>query len=181
MGLDPTFKYLVSVGRLSSEKNFIKLIDLFLSANMNGYKLIIVGDGPLEKELKGIANEDILIVGFKSNFEEYIFASDYYISTSLTEGMPLSVLVAMETSTPLILSNIPAHEEIFNNALKEGLTIGSLIDITNYSVNLNKVINSIDFNLCKENVKSIYKNNYSPFKMASLYNGLYEITFKKNI
>jgi glycosyltransferase involved in cell wall biosynthesis len=179
LGLDSTFKYLVSVGRLSSEKNFIKLIDLFMVANMNGYKLIIVGDGPLEKELKGIANEDILIVGFKSNFEEYIFASDYYISTSLTEGMPLSVLVAMEASTPLILSNIPAHEEIFNTALKEGLTIGSLINITNYSVNLNQVINSIDFNLCKENVKSVYRNNYSPLKMAYLYNCIYEITFKK--
>jgi glycosyltransferase involved in cell wall biosynthesis len=176
LGLDSTFKYLVSVGRLSSEKNFIKLIDLFISANMKGYKLIIVGDGPLEKELKGIANEDILLVGFKSNFEEYIFASDYYISTSLTEGMPLSVLVAMETGTPLILSNIPAHEEIFSNALKEGLTIGSLIDLTNYSVNLNIVMNSIDFNLCKENVKSIFKTNYSPLKMASLYNGLYQIT-----
>jgi glycosyltransferase involved in cell wall biosynthesis len=179
LGLDPTFNYLVSVGRLSPEKNFITLIDLFLKSNLHGYKLIIVGDGPLEKDLNDIANEDILVLGFKSNFEEYIFASDYYISSSLTEGMPLSVLVAMETGIPLILSNIPAHAEIFSSANEDGLTIGSLIDISDDSVNLNNVLNSIDINLCKENVKLVYHNNYSPLKMASLYNSLYTITLNK--
>jgi glycosyltransferase involved in cell wall biosynthesis len=179
LGLDPTFKYLVSVGRLSSEKNYIKLIDLFLSANLNGFKLIIVGDGPLEKDLKSISNEDILILGFKSNFEEYIYASDYYISTSLTEGMPLSVIVAMEAGKPLILSDIPAHKEIFSTALQMGLTIGSLIDNRNYFLNLNTTVKSIDFNLSKENVKLAYNKNYSPTIMASHYNELYEITFKK--
>lgn len=179
LGLDPTFKYLVSVGRLSAEKNYNKLIDLFIAANLDGFKLIIVGDGPLQKDLSGISNEDILILGFKSNFEEYIYASDYYISTSLTEGMPLSVIVAMEAGKPLILSNIPAHKEIFSTAMQMGLTIGSLIDIGNDFLNLNNIIKSIDFNLCKENVKLAYNKNYSPSIMASLYNDLYEITLNK--
>jgi glycosyltransferase involved in cell wall biosynthesis len=179
LGLDPSSNYLISVGRLSPEKNYSSLIRYFIKSNLKNFKLIIVGDGPLEKELKNIANNDVLLLGFKSNFEEYIYASDYYVSTSLTEGMPLSVIVAMEMGIPLFLSNIPAHAEIFNTSNVEGKEIGRLMNIKNDIIDFNEIINAIDKNTCIQNVKSVYINNYSPKKMASFYNDLYAITLKK--
>lgn len=179
LGLDPSFRYIISVGRLSPEKNFFYLIDIFLKAKLSNFKLIIVGDGPLEKKLKDFADDNILILGFKSNFEEYIFASDFYISTSLTEGMPLSVLVAMELGRPLLLSNIHAHKEIFDSANDYNLSIGCLIDLTNNFIELGSLINSLDYELCKNNVKFVYNNCYNTINMASLYNKFYTYTLNK--
>ena len=42
----------------------------------------------------------------------YLGASDYFISASLAEGLPNTVLEAMACGLPCVLSNIPPHEEI---------------------------------------------------------------------
>ena len=44
--------------------------------------------------------------------QEYLGASNYFISASLAEGLPNSVLEAMACGLPCILSNIPPHVEI---------------------------------------------------------------------
>ncbi len=179
LGFDCNYKYIISVGRLSPEKNFKYLINNFLNSNHEGYKLVIIGDGDLETELKSISkSDDILILGFKSNFEEYIYASDYYISTSLTEGMPLSVLIAMEAGLPLLLSNIPAHIEIFDNAKNEMKNIGQLFDIKNHKLDLIELIVKLDVEKISEDVKFVYLNNFTPKNMAQNYNDLYTNSIK---
>jgi glycosyltransferase involved in cell wall biosynthesis len=179
LGFDCNYKYFISVGRLSPEKNFKYLINNFLNSNHEGYKLVIVGDGDLEKELKSISkSDDILILGFKSNFEEYIYASDYYISTSLTEGMPLSVLIGMEAGLPILLSNIPAHKEIFDIALNEEKNIGKLFDINLNKINLINFIDKLDVEKISKDVKSVYLNNFTPINMAKSYNNLYTNSIK---
>lgn len=179
LGFDPNCKYIISVGRLSPEKNFKFLINTFLNTKKQGYKLVIVGDGDLENELKAISkNEDILILGFKSNFEEYIYASDYYISTSLTEGMPLSVLIAMEAGLPLILSNIPAHIEIFDTAKNQGKNIGQLFELNNDKLNLTKILQNLDTDKIAIDAKSVYSNNFTSTIMAKNYNILYTNAIK---
>ena len=180
LGFDCNHKYIISVGRLSPEKNFKYLISNFLNINHDGYKLVIVGDGDLESELKSISNnDDVLILGFKSNFEEYIHASDYYISTSLTEGMPLSVLIAMEAGLPLLLSNIPAHIEIFDIAQNGTKYIGQLFDIKNQKLDIIDIIVNLDFEKISADVKFIYQNNFTAINMSKNYNHLYTNS-KKN-
>jgi glycosyltransferase involved in cell wall biosynthesis len=179
IGFDCNHKYIISVGRLSPEKNFKYLISNFLNTNHEGYKLVIIGNGDLEKELKSISNnDDVLILGFKSNFEEYIYASDYYISTSLTEGMPLSVLIAMEAGLPLLLSNIPAHIEIFNIAKNRNKYIGQLFDIKNQKLNIIELIVNLNVEKISTDVKFVYLNNFTPIYMAKNYNDLYTNSIK---
>ena len=43
---------------------------------------------------------------------EYLYASDYFLSASLAEGLPNSVLEAMSVGLPCVLSDIPPHREI---------------------------------------------------------------------
>ena len=179
LGFDSNYKYIVSVGRLSPEKNFSFLIKNFSTSKHDGYKLVIVGDGDLENELKSMSNDDdVLILGFKSNFEEYIYSSDYYVSTSLTEGMPLSVLIAMEAGLPLLLSNIPAHAEIMDTARNEKKNIGKLFELNNNKLDLIDLLTKLDLDNINDDVRYVYVNNFTSTIMAKNYNILYTNSIK---
>jgi len=54
-------------------------------------------------------------VGYQSNVPAYYAGFDVFISASLSEGMPNSVLEAMSSMLPVILSDIPAHLELIGN------------------------------------------------------------------
>ena len=44
---------------------------------------------------------------------EYLKACDAYVSTSKSEGLPNSVMEAMATGLPVVLSDIEQHKEFF--------------------------------------------------------------------
>src|SRR5690606_8823776 len=90
------------------------------------FKLIILGTGPLFSEIKKEESNSIIIPGFKSNIYDYLYISDYYISSSITEGLPMSVLEALSMHKPVLLSNIDSHYEIL-----EGATIGTTFKLDN--------------------------------------------------
>lgn len=85
---------------------------------------VICGNGPLEdkikEQLKNCTN--VKLTGNVKNIDEYLRAADYYISTSLSEGLPLSVLEGMASGLPVILSNIPQHKILFEQGYEIGLT-----------------------------------------------------------
>ena len=57
-------------------------------------------------------NTNILFRGKVSNVNEYLHASDVYLATSKSEGLPNGVLEAMACGLPVLLSDIPQHMEV---------------------------------------------------------------------
>lgn len=173
LNLDTNFKYFISLGRFSKEKNFIFLVKEFLKLELKSYKLIILGEGILYNEIATLANESIILPGFKANVSDYLFASDFYVSSSLTEGMPLSVLEAMSAGLPLVLSNIGPHKEIFDHA--EDMDIGFVYDSGIESDLRNKIesIIDVDYSTLSENVISVYENYFNANKMSCEYQNIY--------
>jgi glycosyltransferase involved in cell wall biosynthesis len=173
LNLDTNFQYFISVGRFSKEKNFLFLVEEFLKLDLKCFKLIILGEGILYEEIANIVNESIILPGFKNNVNDYLFASDFYVSTSLTEGMPLSVLEAMSVGLPLILSNIGPHEEIFSNS--ENKDIGFVYNSSNNIDFKNKIesIIKLDYSTLSKNVISAYENYFNANKMSSGYQNIY--------
>jgi glycosyltransferase involved in cell wall biosynthesis len=55
---------------------------------------------------------DIRLLGERSDIGDLLAASDFFVSTSLWEGMPGAVIEAMALETPLVLSNIPSSQEV---------------------------------------------------------------------
>jgi len=105
----------ISVGSLVKLKDVettINAFKLFNNVNENSM-LLMIGDGP-EKLHLDVGNENILFLGNVENVHEYLKASDVYVSSSLSEGLPNSVMEAMATGLPCVLSNIPAHLELAN-------------------------------------------------------------------
>ncbi|MFT5251049.1 MAG: glycosyltransferase involved in cell wall biosynthesis [Flavobacteriales bacterium] len=173
LNLNPNFKYFISVGRFSKEKNFSFLIERFMQMNLKDYKLIVLGEGPLYKQMVSVIDESIILPGFRDNVSDYLFAADYYISSSLTEGMPLSVLEAMSAGLPLLLSDILPHKEILKKASTRDVGFTYSCDIDNDFNDKIKKILDMNYSSLQENVVSVYNDNFSDVKMSNAYQELY--------
>src|SRR5699024_11368789 len=104
-------KILVAVGRLVEQKDFKTSIKAFnrVSKEVN-VRLVILGKGPKEKELKQLAEDmgiqhKIEFLGFKQNPYKYMRLADVFILSSKWEGFGHVIVEAMSTGTPVISTN----------------------------------------------------------------------------
>lgn len=103
----------ISVGSLIPRKNMQLVIEAFgRYLNQKKGSLVVLGDGPQLTDLSSLGFEHVHLLGNVDNVSDYLSASDYFISASLSEGLPNTVLEALATELPVILSAIPSHEEI---------------------------------------------------------------------
>lgn len=110
--------YYCFIGRLSHEKGIKTLIT---AANELPYKLIIIGGGPLETELKKIAHPNIEFVGFKqwNDIKNIIGKAKFsVIPSEWYENNPLSVIEAQCLGTPVLGARIGGIPEL----IEEGVT-----------------------------------------------------------
>ena len=157
-------------GALSQLKNPGIIIKAFESKKNENHFLIFIGNGELFDSLSGSKHmSNIQFIGSVDNVNEYLQASDYYISASFTEGMPNSVLEAISTGLPVILSKISSHVEII------GDNYPYLFD-PNSSQDLNKKIKLIQLeeNKLFNQTRSLkIKNEFSAQLMSGKYQQLY--------
>ncbi len=115
----------VSVGGFIERKNNIQIINEFLDdiPALSNAILIILGDGPEYLRFKKLTKkcDNILLPGNVKNVRDYLQLSDFYISASFSEGLPNTVLEAMSCGLPVILSDIPQHNEIISYDSNSGI------------------------------------------------------------
>jgi glycosyltransferase involved in cell wall biosynthesis len=56
-----------------------------------------------------------MLLGSKDNVNDYLFISDLFLSTSLWEGMPYSLIEASAAGLPIVASNVTGNNEIVQN------------------------------------------------------------------
>ena len=103
-------------GPLITRKNVEYLIETFKAFNHEGDFLIVLGSGPLESPLRSRAGKSpkVIFRGEVDDVRPYLQVADYFVSASYDEGLPNSVLEALATGLPVLLSNIPSHREILD-------------------------------------------------------------------
>ncbi|ECX9405129.1 glycosyltransferase family 4 protein, partial [Salmonella enterica] len=157
----------VYCGSLSQRKNVSFLLE-HLSLGKND-RFIIIGDGPLFDSCKKsyfIDNRYIFTGKIESPLEYYQL-SDFFVSASLSEGLPLALLEAVSAGCFLYVSDIPPHREVAsllknnsieffslaggNNKLKLPLYISKTCDISD----------EIYFNISDEKMAALYGDLYS--------------------
>ncbi|MDH5570149.1 MAG: glycosyltransferase [Gammaproteobacteria bacterium] len=110
------------ISRLSEEKGIANLIEaISLALNkLPDIKLLIIGDGPLLNELKQLVNKygissSVLFSGYRENAYNYLAFFDLFILPSITEGLPITVLEAMQASVPVIATKVGAIPKVLAN------------------------------------------------------------------
>lgn len=100
---------LLAVGRLSEEKGFHHLINIFknLADDFPDWKLVILGDGPdrqaLETQVSSLGLQDrIRLPGRAGNIGQWYSLSDLYVMSSRFEGFPNTLAEAMAHGLPAI-------------------------------------------------------------------------------
>ena len=110
-GIKPADILLIYTGRLGPEKNTTFLLRSFagVADAMHNVHLIMVGDGPERDNLQDLAKH--LGVGEKVHFTglvpyqqmpAYLTMSDAFVTASVTEVHPLTVIEAMATGLPVL-------------------------------------------------------------------------------
>jgi sugar transferase (PEP-CTERM/EpsH1 system associated) len=108
------------VGNLIPVKDHItllKAVDEFAKGG-RPWRLLIAGDGPEFSKLAEFVNgheiwkDRITFLGRSSSVPELLKAMDVYISSSLTEGISNSVLEAMATGLPVVVTATGGNPEV---------------------------------------------------------------------
>ena len=113
-------KILISIGRLTRQKNYPFLIRNFkkMLIKYNNIKLLIIGDGEqkifIERLIKNLHLQDkIKLIGHEKNIYQYLKKSNYYISTSVWEGSSLAMIDAAYIGIPILCSDCPTGRKEF--------------------------------------------------------------------
>lgn len=101
-------------GGFIQRKNQQEAIEGFLKMERRARAaLVLLGEGPnldpLRRTFGGA--EGVLFPGRVTNVSDYLRASDVYLTTSRSEGLPNGVLEAMACGLPVLASDIPQHRE----------------------------------------------------------------------
>lgn len=106
-GSPPT---IVTVGRLVLPKDFWTLGEAFRLLEPGSFRALVVGDGPQEKYVKGIDGVELL--GERDDVPELLAHADVFVLSSLSEGMPISVLEAMAAGLPVVATAVGGVPEV---------------------------------------------------------------------
>ncbi|MFV8785214.1 glycosyltransferase [Aerococcus urinaeequi] len=151
-----------NVARVTKVKNqeFILDITKVLAEVSSKYKVIIIGEGDLEEELKRKAHtlnieKNILFLGLQTNISDYLQAMDIFLLPSLHEGAPLSLIEAQASKLPCITSDrVPDDTKLTENLMSLPINEGTEIWVDHI---LSLKLNNRD----SRNISSLLESDYN--------------------
>lgn len=171
LGILNSEKVVGHVGRFNKQKNhefLIKVFNEYLKVDKN-LKLVLVGSGPLENNIKNMINElkledKVIFLGGRTDVNELYCAFDYFVMPSLYEGLPLVGVEAQATGLPCVFSsNITDEIMITQNAYKLSLrdSLDIWVDtIKNIKISDRKsmIIHEFDIGTCSKDLEIKYES-----------------------
>ena len=153
------------VGRFVEQKNHRFLIDIFNEVHKenNNSVLLLVGQGPLEGEIKEKVNmlglnDSVIFAGQRSDVNELYSAMDVFVLPSLYEGLGMVLVEAQVAGLPCLASTeVPEIAKIsdnieFNN-LSDGISKWSKITLDFSAAKRVSKINNAEYDITKNTTK----------------------------
>ena len=107
----------ISVCRFVKQKNIEEILKI--AQRMKNLKFFIIGDGPLWREIKDMIYlnkiRNVNLLGERKDVFKYLYSSDIFLSTSLYEGLPISILEAMSVGLPILASDVIGNCDTIEN------------------------------------------------------------------
>lgn len=119
LGISDTEFVIGTVGRLVPVKDHETLLAILVNLKSAGIKClgVVVGDGPLRSALEARARAldldvSVRFLGNRSDVPCILSALDVFLLTSLSEGLPNSVLEAMASGLPVVSTHVGGVDEL---------------------------------------------------------------------
>jgi len=153
LGLNEENFILISTGDLIKRKNYESSLKALSELNNENIHLLICGSGSNLKALLKLSSDlgisqNVHFLGFRSDIQELLYISDAFIFTTKQEGLPRSLMEAMEQGLPCIVSNIRGNNDLIIDG-KGGYLVNNQ-SIKDYAIAINKLYSN--------------RNNFSEFK-----------------
>lgn len=164
----------ISTGSFIPRKRIEETIKGFITSNIDD-TLLLLGNGNLFNELKDKYKDkyNVVFYGKSSNVVEFLQLSDYFISSSESEGLPNGVIEAISCGLPVILSNIPQHIEILDEVKGAGISY----ELGNYT-ELSSIIKDKKNLVCDSDITN---SSFSMNRMSSKYVDYYTKVRKEKV
>jgi sugar transferase (PEP-CTERM/EpsH1 system associated) len=111
-----------TVGRLADVKDQQTLLQAFKRVLEAGHpaKLVIVGDGPLRQALEHLAGEISIsqstrFLGDRQDIAELLNLMDVFVLSSISEGTSMSLLEAMASRVPCVVTDVGGNSELIKD------------------------------------------------------------------
>lgn len=119
LGLDPARRYVAHVARHHPVKDQPTLIRGFagIAAEFPDTDLLLVGDGPLRPDLEKLVADlgltaRVKFLGVRPDVADVLRAADVFGLTSVSEAASLTLLEAMATGLPVVVTAVGGNPEI---------------------------------------------------------------------
>ena len=151
------------VGRFHFQKNHSFLIDVFehLAKQNEKYRLILIGQGMLENDIKKLVEQKgleqkVIFCGVQSDTSKFYQMMDCFVLPSLFEGLGIVALEAQACSLPCVLSDqVPRMVKVNDNvsflSLKSDLS--EWVDVIEYYTSSNNLLYENHMNESIFNIK----------------------------
>lgn len=145
---------IIAIGRLDAIKGFDSLIKEVYKLDFN-FHLNIIGEGKERSKLEELItrlnlNEKVSLLGFKDNIPQYLANSHLQVISSLSEGLPLTLLEGIMNSSVIISTPVGGIVEVLDKDY--------LSEIDNFSSKISYIYSNYDY-FCND-----FKTKHNKFK-----------------
>lgn len=131
LGLDPHRPVVGWAGRLHPDKaplDFVRAAELVANA-IPDVQLLMAGEGPLADEVRALARQSglgdrLITAGWQNDMVSLYSALDIYTATSLSEGLPVTLLEAMAAGRPVVATSAGGVAEVIRHGVD-----GYMVDV----------------------------------------------------
>lgn len=171
LGLKETDIVLISSGELNENKNNQIIIQALSKLRHESLYYIICGTGLKYDELKKMTSDNglddyILFLGYRNDIKELYRASDIFVMPSLREGLSRSIMEAMASGLPCVVSNIRGNTDLLENTNSGFLCEAT--DVLAYTKKIKKLANdeTMRKTMGKNGLAAIQKFNMETVEIA---------------
>lgn len=169
---------LIYVAELSTRKNqevLIKAVSL-LKYEIPKIKLLLVGKGELDNDYAELIEklnleDNVFLLGYRSDVANLMLLSDVSVSSSLQEGLPVNIMEAMATGLPLIVSNCRGNKDLVKD-MRNGFLVKHNV-ARDFAMRINEIYESsiLKIGFCQNNIEDINKFSISNIlvRMKEIY------------
>lgn len=182
LGLPISARIMGTVGRLDSIKNQKMMIKALRQVRVSYPEtvLLIVGDGPERRNLEAFVAElgltsHVIFTGFREDVHRFFSLMDVFLLTSFSEGTAMTILEAMASGLPTIVTDVGGNPEIVE-AGKTGFVIPSDDEKALADRVLSFFNNPNTMKIMGQAGRAHFENHFTVDKMVQAYEAIYEGT-----